>query len=101
MFDSIFPLLSLLIAAAGAWLAFDFACHRSSWFAVLFALLALERLAGLLPAPPALLQAGFPVAGAAFGLRGALALVLGRVVVGRLFFLLARRYRLDLRDERR
>jgi len=101
MSDSIPSLLSLLIGAGSLWLALDFARHRSVWFAALFALLALERLAGLLPLPGAFLQAGLLGALPAFGLRLALALVLGRLVVGRLFFLLARRYRLEIGDERR
>ncbi len=46
-------LLPFLLIAGSAFLALDFARHRSPWFAALFALLALERLAGLLPLQPA------------------------------------------------
>jgi len=89
-------LLPLLLITGSLFLAADFARHRSPWFAALLALLALERLAGLLPVQPDLLHAGLFAAGATLGLRVALALVLARLVVGRLLFLLARRYRPEL-----
>ncbi len=82
MSDSILSLLSLLIGAGSLWLALDFARHRSVWFAVLFALLTPERPTGRLPRPEMV-----PM----FGLRMAVARAVGRLV-----FLPARRYRLEL-----
>ena len=93
-------LLPLLLITGSAFLAADFARHRSPWFAALFALLAAERLAGLLPMQPgAMLYTGLALTGATLGLRGALTLVFARLVVGRLFYLLARRYRPELAGE--
>jgi hypothetical protein len=82
-------LLTLTIVVGSLWLAVDYGRQRARWFAWLFALLAVERLAAWLPAPSLHLLAGFPVA--VHGVRLAITVILVRLVVGRLLFLLARR----------
>lgn len=80
-------LLTFTIVVGSLWLACDYARQRARWFAWLFALLAVERLAALTPLPPAHLLAGFPVA--VHGVRLAITVILVRLVVGRLLYLLA------------
>jgi|GEM_PF-6419367 hypothetical protein len=82
-------LLTFTIVVGSFWLAADYARQRAHWFAWLFALLAVERLAALTPVPPVHLLAGFPVA--VYGVRLAITVILVRLVVGRLLYLLARR----------
>ena len=87
--DPTAALVTLTIVVGSLWLAFDYARQRARWFAWLFALLAVERLAAWLPVPSGPMLAGFPVA--VHGVRLAITVILVRLVVGRLLYLLARR----------
>jgi len=87
--DHATALLTLSIVCGSLWLAFDYGRQRARWFAWLFALLAVERLAAVTSAPLTHVLAGFPVA--VHGVRLAITVILVRLVVGRLLYLLARR----------
>lgn len=84
--------LALLVAAGCLWLAVDYGViHRHAWLSAAFLLLGVERLlaAALALGGPAQLADLVLVPLSAFVLV-ALAVVLGRVVVGRLVWLLGR-----------
>ncbi len=68
-------LLTLAIVIGSLWLALDYGRQRSFWFAWLFALLALERLAALSATGSAVLTAGLSPTDAAAGLRLAITLI--------------------------
>lgn len=88
--------VALLIAAGCLWLAYDFG-RRRAVFGWLFGLLAAERLfaaaagSGGNGLPGAALVAGLAGPGVSAALSLALAAVVGRVVLGRLLYVWARR----------
>ncbi len=88
----------LVIGVGCLWLAWDFARHGNRAFALLFGLLAVERLfqvvGGGAVQPGGLALAGFVASGS--GLALALAVVVGRVVVGRGLYVLMRHRKVAL-----
>ncbi len=92
----------VVIGVGCLWLAFDFIRHGNRSFALLFGLLAVERLVQLTAGGPSTgLDGGDGVALAGFvasgsGLALALAVVVGRVVVGRGLYVLMRHRKVAL-----
>ena len=87
----------VVIGLGCLWLALDFARHGSRSFALLFGLLAVERLFQMVGGGPStgsgagggLALAGFVASGS--GVAVALAVVVGRVAIGRVLYILMRR----------
>lgn len=81
--------LGWLIVAGLTWLALDFTRNGGRWVGLVFGLLAVERLfvlAGGWPVQPDLDMAG--VAVSAMGVALLLALALGRIVAGRVLYVM-------------
>ncbi len=91
----------VVIGVGCLWLAFDFIRHGNRSFALLFGLLAVERLMQTMGGPSTGLGVGDGVALTGFVANGsgvalALAVVVGRVVVGRGLYVLMRHRKVAL-----